>query len=55
MLVQIQKRETYTQNEHDLLYATIKKYVGDEVDVIFEYVDGFEPLKNGKRSFLYNQ
>ena len=55
VLVQIQKRETYTQNEHDLLYATIKKYVGDEVNVTFEYVDGFEPLKNGKRSFLYNQ
>ena len=54
-LVQIQRRETYTQNEHDLLCATIKKYVGDEVNVTFEYVNSFEPLKNGKRSFLYNQ
>lgn len=54
ILVQIQKRPTYTQDEHELLNATIKKYVGDEVDVCFEYVDRFEPLKNGKRSFLLN-
>ena len=54
VLVQIQKRENYTQEEHELLYSTIKKYVGEEVNVEFEYVEGFEPLKNGKRSFMYN-
>ena len=55
VLVQIQKRENYTRDEHDLLYATIKKFVGEEVNVDFEYVDQFEPLKNGKRSFLINE
>ena len=55
VLVQIQKRESFTSDEHELLYATIKKYVGEEVDVKFEYVVGFEPLKNGKRSFLFNE
>ena len=55
VLVQIQKRESYSQDEHELLFATIKKYVGDEVSIAFEYVDKFEPLKNGKRSFLLNE
>jgi len=53
--VQIQKRENYTQDEHELLYSSIRKYVGDEVEIKFEYVDAFHPLANGKRSFLYNQ
>ena len=55
VLVQIQKRENYSQEEHELLYSTIKKYVGEEVSVDIEYVDGFEPLKNGKRSFFINE
>lgn len=55
MLIQIQKRENYSQEEHELLYATVKKYVGEEVGVDFEYVDEFEPLKNGKRSFFINE
>ena len=55
VLVQIKKRENFTQDEHDLLYDTIRKYVGEEVAITIEYVDDFEPLKNGKRSFLFNQ
>lgn len=55
VLVQIKKRDSFTQDEHNLLYDTIKKYVGEEVAITIEYVDDFEPLKNGKRSFLYNQ
>ena len=55
ILVQILKRDNYTQKEHELLYSSIKKYVGEEVEVLFEFVEAFEPLKNGKRSFLYNQ
>jgi phenylacetate-CoA ligase len=55
ILVQIQKHTNYTQTEHDLLYETIRKYVGDEVEIIIEYVDSFVPLANGKRSYLYNQ
>ena len=54
ILVQIQKRDSYTIDEHNLLYATLKKYVGEEVSVVIEYVDGFTPLKNGKRSFFLN-
>lgn len=55
VLVQIQKREMYTQKEHELLLNTIKKYVGNDVNVEFEYVDAFLPLPNGKRSFLMNE
>jgi hypothetical protein len=55
ILVQIQKRQNYSQAEHDLLYESIRKYVGDEVEITIEYVDSFKPLANGKRSFLYNQ
>ena len=54
VLVQIQKRDNYSSDEHELLFATIKKYVGEDVDVVFEYVDKFEPLPNGKRSFMMN-
>ena len=49
ILVQILKRDNYTQKEHELLYSSIKKYVGEEVEVLFEFVEAFEPLKNGKR------
>lgn len=55
VLVQIQKRDNYAREEHALLYSTIKKYVGEEVNVEIEYVEGFEPLKNGKRSFFINE
>lgn len=54
ILVQIVKRTNFTDSEHELLYNTIKKYVGDECEVTFEYVEKMEPLKNGKRSFLMN-
>ena len=54
VVVQIVKKSTFVESEHELLYATIKKYVGKNCDVKFEYVDRFEPLKNGKRSFLMN-
>ena len=54
VLIQIQKRDNYSEDEHNLLFATIKKYVGDDVDITFEYVNGFDPLPNGKRSFFMN-
>jgi hypothetical protein len=53
--VQVQKGKEYTQTEHDLLKDTIRKYVGEGVDITIEYVTAFEPLKNGKRSFMYSQ
>ena len=54
VLVQIKKRNNYTDSEHDLLFATITKYIGAETKLEFEYVSEFQPLKNGKRSFLMN-
>lgn len=54
VLVQIQKRESFSKEEESLLHDTIMKYVGDDCMVIFEYVDYFDPLPNGKRSFLLN-
>lgn len=54
VVVQIQKRANYSDEEHQLLYATMTKYVGEDTNLVFEYVDHFEPLKNGKRSFLMN-
>lgn len=54
ILVQIQRRDGYTQDEHKVLFDSFKRFVGEEVDVIFEYVDKFEPLPNGKRSFMMN-
>ena len=54
ILVQIKKKDTFSDEEHDLLYATMKKHVGEGVDVIIESVDKFEPLPNGKRSFFIN-
>ena len=54
ILVQIKKRSNYTDSEHELLFATITKYIGVETKLEFEYVSEFQPLKNGKRSFLMN-
>lgn len=54
VLVQIKKRDNYTDSEHELLYSTITKYVGEQTILEFEYVEEFQPLKNGKRSFLMN-
>lgn len=54
VLVQIQQRDGYSQDEHNALFDSIKRFVGEDVDVVFEYVDKFEPLPNGKRSFMMN-
>ena len=55
VLVQIQKRENYSQQEHEQLLATFRRLVGNDVNVIIEYVDSFQPLPNGKRSFFMNE
>ena len=55
MVVQVQKNKRFTNDEYELLYAALKKFVGDEVSVDIQCVERFEPLKNGKRSFFINE
>ena len=55
VLVQIQKREGYSEQEHQSLFSSMKRFVGEDVDVTFEYVERFAPLPNGKRSFMMNE
>ncbi len=53
--IQIQKKSTYSAQDESLIIQTVKKYTGEEVGINIEYVDGFEPLENGKRSFFMNE
>jgi len=53
--VNIQKRPSFTESEHDLILDTMHKYVGADCEVKIVYVNEMEPLKNGKRSFLLNE
>lgn len=52
--IDIEKGAGYTDDEEILMIETMKKHAGDDVDVQIEYIDGFQPLKNGKRSFFMN-
>lgn len=52
--VTIKKKESFTEEDHELIVATMHKYVGHDCEVIIKYVDKMEPLKNGKRSFFMN-
>lgn len=52
VLLQIQKKDSFKMDEMDKIYNTMKKHVGEEVKVIIEEVEKFEPLKNGKRNYF---
>lgn len=52
--LEIQKLESYTIEEEKLILETMKKHVGNECEILLEYVPIFEPLKNGKRNFFIN-
>ncbi len=54
MLVQIEPKPEFNKQEQELLFNTMKKHVGKEVELIIEKVDKFEPLKNGKRRYFIN-
>ena len=54
ILVQIEPKPAFDIKEKQLLYDTMKKHVGEEVKVVIEKVDKFEPLKNGKRRYFIN-
>ena len=55
ILIQIVKKDCYTEQEHELLCQAIQKHVGEDCTVRYEFLDKIEPLKNGKRSFFMNE
>lgn len=44
----------YDKNQEETIRETIHRYVGDDCKLNIEYVDHFEPLKNGKRRYFMN-
>ena len=52
ILVQVQKTNEFKNNEEAEILATFRKHVGEGIDVKLEYIDVFEPMKNGKRRFF---
>lgn len=56
LLLRIQPiTEKYTKEQEDLIRKTFVKYIGEECKLNIVYVDKFEPLRNGKRRFFYNE
>ena len=53
--IEIQKNTNYSLSEEELIVTTMKKHAGEGIDIVIEYVDEFQPLKNGKRSFFMNE
>lgn len=51
--VQPIKEKYNTQQEYEIR-KTIQRYIGDDATLIIEYVEQFEPLKNGKRRYFMN-
>lgn len=47
--------EKYTVDQEALIRKTFMKYIGEECLLNIEYVERFEPLKNGKRRYFYNE
>lgn len=45
----------YTPEQEALIRKTFMKYIGEECLLNIEYVERFEPLKNGKRRYFYNE
>ncbi len=53
--MQVQPIESKWNNEQEkLLIGEMKRFVGDGCKFTLEYVDHFEPLKNGKRRYFMN-
>lgn len=52
--VRIQKMDSFEEHEEHDIIAAMKKHAGDDCEIVVEYVNQFEPLKNGKRSFFMN-
>ena len=47
--------EKYTADQEALIRKTFMKYIGEDCLLNIEYVEKFEPLKNGKRRYFYNE
>lgn len=52
VLVQMQKTVDFKAEENAEILAAFRKHVGENIDIQLEYVDAFEPMKNGKRRFF---
>jgi phenylacetate-CoA ligase len=44
----------YNKKQENKIQKTIKRYIGEDTILHIEYVDHFEPLKNGKRRYFMN-
>ena len=47
--------QKYTKDQESLIRKTFMRYLGDDCLLNIEYVEKFEPLKNGKRRYFYNE
>lgn len=45
----------FKKEEESKIIDTIKKYAGDDCEILIEYIDQFEPLENGKRRFIMSK
>lgn len=56
LLLRIQPvTDKYTKDQEDKIKKTFVKYIGEDCALDIEYVEKFEPLKNGKRRYFYNE
>ena len=54
VLFELVTKQGYNENEEKVLREALKKHIGNDVEITFKYMSNFEPLKNGKRSFIMN-
>ncbi len=47
--------EKYTKDQEEKIKETFVNYIGEECVLDIEYVERFEPLKNGKHRYFYNE
>ena len=45
----------WSDEQESILRVEMEKYIGEGCSLLIEYVDKFEPLKNGKRRYFYNE
>ena len=47
--------DKWNDPEESRLQAEMNRFAGEGCEAVIEYVDHFEPLKNGKRRYFYNE
>ena len=52
--MQVQVAEEWNQEQEKKLIAEMQRFCGEGCDFSLEYIDHFEPLKNGKRRYFMN-